>query len=134
MDAVQQLSNAELKEKWQEWFNTPLPAYASRVFMLGHISWQMQVKVHGGLPRKAKSQMKKLMQHLREGKELVPERTLIIKPGTKLLREYQGKKHEVITTDQGFLYQGKTYGSLSMIAREITGTRWNGKLFFGIKK
>lgn len=57
-----------------------------------------------------------------------------IADGTKLIREYNGKKHEVIALKEGFQYKNKTYKSLSAIANEITGTRWNGKRFFGVCK
>ena len=56
-----------------------------------------------------------------------------IKPGTRLLREWQGVTHEVIVLDDGVRYRGETWGSLSAVAREITGTRWSGPLFFGLK-
>lgn len=130
---MEKLSTVELKKQWQDVFRKEPPSYASRDFMLGHILWVQQATEHGGLKRTANSQMKRLTKQLREGVDLTPEHTLTIKPGTKLLREYQGGKYEVIATEDGFRYLGKTYGSLSMIARRITGTRWNGKVFFGVK-
>ncbi|QNN68766.1 DUF2924 domain-containing protein [Thermomonas carbonis] len=57
-----------------------------------------------------------------------------LKPGTRLLRAWQGKTYTVTVADPGFVYEGKTYGSLSVIAREITGTPWSGPVFFGLKK
>lgn len=57
-----------------------------------------------------------------------------LKPGTRLLREWQGATHEVLVLDVGFDYAGQTYKSLSAIARAITGTPWSGPLFFGIKR
>ena len=57
-----------------------------------------------------------------------------IKSGTKLIREYKSEKHEVTALEKGFEYKGKQYRSLSAIANEITGTQWNGKVFFGVKK
>jgi hypothetical protein len=56
-----------------------------------------------------------------------------IKAGTRLLREWQGVVHEVIVLEDGFRYRGRTWRSLSAVAREITGTRWSGPLFFGLK-
>ena len=55
-----------------------------------------------------------------------------IKPGTRLLREWRGSTHEVLVTDQGFVWDGATYRSLSAIAFAITGTKWNGNRFFGL--
>ena len=57
-----------------------------------------------------------------------------IKPGTRLLREWQGVMHEVIVLEDGVQYRGRTWRSLSAVAREITGTRWSGPLFFGLRK
>ncbi len=56
-----------------------------------------------------------------------------IKPGTRLVRVWQGSLHEVTVLDAGFSYRGQTYASLSVIARQITGTRWSGPQFFGLK-
>jgi len=54
------------------------------------------------------------------------------RPGTRLVREWQGRVHEVVVLDEGFLWSGKRHGSLSEIARAITGTRWSGPRFFGL--
>lgn len=58
----------------------------------------------------------------------------LLKPGTRLVRMHEGKKHSVLVKVEGFEYQGRTYSSLSKIANDITGKRWNGWLFFGLKK
>lgn len=123
-----------IKAQWREHFHQDPPFKASRDFMQGHIAWAQQAKEHGGLKRKVNNQLKQMIQQLRVGTEPASDTSLIIKPGTKLIREYQGEKHEVITTADGFQYKGKAFGSLSSIAREITGTKWNGKVFFGVKK
>ena len=127
-------SISELRTTWRTLFNQDPPFRARQDFMQGHITWAMQAKEHGGLKRKASNQLKQLMDELRKGEELKSEQTLTIKPGTKLIRQYQGRRHEVIVVEGGFRYEGKIYNSLSSIAREITGTRWNGKVFFGVKK
>lgn len=125
---------SELKTLWRSVFNQDPPFRARQDFMQGHIAWALQAKEHGGLKRKTSNQLKQLMDELRKGEELKPEKTLTIKPGTKLIRQYQGKRHEVIVVEDGFRYEGESYNSLSSIAREITGTRWNGRVFFGVKK
>ena len=124
----------EVKTLWRSVFNQDPPFRPRQDFMQGHIAWAMQAKEHGGLKRKASNQLKQLMDELRKGEELGTEQALTIKPGTKLIRQYQGKRHEVIVAEDGFRYEGKSYNSLSSIAREITGTRWNGRVFFGVKK
>ncbi len=124
----------ELRTTWRTLFNQEPPFRARQDFMQGHIAWAIQAKEHGGLKRKASNQLKQLMDDLRKGEELKADQSLTVKPGTKLIRQYQGERHEVIVVEDGFRYQGKSYNSLSSIAREITGTRWNGRVFFGVKK
>ena len=65
------------------------------------------------------------------------DRTLVMvteQPGTRLARDYAGKRHEVVMLEEGVLYDGETYGSLSEVARAITGQRWNGPRFFGLRR
>lgn len=85
-----------------------------------------------------KRKLEALATDLEENKEISKDNfrtnALSIKAGTKLIREYQGKNHEVIVLEKGYQYQDKFYRSLSAIANEITESRWNGKVFFGIKK
>lgn len=126
---------AALQKHWRIEFKTTPPYQASRKYLLGHLAWHAQAKIHGGLDKQTAKRLDRLISELEIAKELaVKETELIIKPGTKLLRAYQGVKHEVIVVENGYRYQSKIYKSLSSIAREITGTRWNGKLFFGVKK
>jgi len=127
-------SVTELRILWHQQFKTPPPPRARAEFLSAHLQWRTQAKEYGGLSRKAKSQLKQLKQQLRNGVNLTPDTELNIKTGTKLLREYKGRKYEVIVCDNGYRYDGHHYKSLSKIAREITGTQWNGKLFFGVKK
>ncbi|MDG1287390.1 MAG: DUF2924 domain-containing protein [Rickettsiales bacterium] len=124
----------QLQIEWQQQFKQPPPPNARREFLIGHLRWHEQAKQSSGLSRKAKSQLKQLTQQLRNGVDLTPDTDITLKSGTKLLREYKGRKHEVIVAEDGYQYNGQHYKSLSKIAREITGTRWNGKLFFGVKK
>jgi hypothetical protein len=124
----------ELKSEWEKQFKQPPPPKTRREFLSAHLRWHEQAKQHGGLSRKVKSQVKQLTQQLRNGVDLTPDTDLTLKPGTKLLREYKGRKYEVIVCESGYRYNGQQYKSLSKIAREITGTQWNGKLFFGVKK
>ena len=129
-----ELSYKELRVEWERQFKTQPPVNARREFLLNHLKWQQQAKQYGGLSRKAKSQLKQLTQQLRDRVELAPSNDLILKTGTKLVREYKGRKYEVIVCEDGYQYDGQHYKSLSKIARKITGTQWNGKLFFGVKK
>ncbi len=142
IDELQGLSREELIKRWKKLFKTNSPQYAKKDFLIKHIAWEMQAKKQGGYSAQTKKKIDKLAESFAKGKDgtddnikcLKENNTLEIKAGTKLIREYKGEKHEVVALDKGFKYKDKTYKSLSAIANEITGTRWNGKVFFGLKK
>lgn len=137
IDELQYLSRQELIEKWKELFNKNSPQHARKEFLIKHISWELQARKSGGFSEDTKKKFNKLSEKLAKGsliesiKELsVPE----IKSGTSLIREYKGERHQVMVLNKGFEYRNKIYKSLSAIANEITGSKWNGKVFFGVKK
>jgi len=143
IEELQALSRPELIKKWKKLFGTNSPQHARKDFLIKHIAWELQAKEQGGLPNRAKKQLDRLADNLAKNNEINEQKlkqtckqnhTLEIKPGTKLIREYKGEKHEVTALEKGFEYRGKQYKSLSAIANLITGTQWNGKLFFGVKK
>lgn len=121
-----------LKNEWQKYFKTPPPAKSSREFLSKNISWQKQAKEQGLNLKRFDRMMSAALAQQETGKKVKPE--LIVRPGTKFIRQWQGKGHEVESTGSAFLYNGESYKSLSAIARKITGTQWNGKVFFGVKK
>ena len=95
---------------------------------------RLQEQAYDGLKPATRKRLQKLTAELEQSRKsplaLLPQ----LKTGTKLLRQWQGEMHEVLVADEGFEYRGKRYESLSEIAREITGTRWSGPLFFGLKQ
>lgn len=134
------LSKKQLIQKWQELFElTPSPT-VRREFLIKHLAWEIQVQEQGGYSAQTKKKLEALAKDLEQNKDIKAENMklksniLTIKAGTKLIREYQGINHEVLVLDKGFKYNKKSYKSLSAIANEITNTRWNGKVFFGLKK
>lgn len=142
IEELKNLSREELIQKWKKLFGTNSPQHAKKDLLIKHIAWELQAKEQGGLSAQTKKQLGKLAEKMNKKqevseadiKETCKNTTLEIKAGTKLIREYQGKKYEVTALEKGFEYKGKKYKSLSAIANEITGTRWNGKIFFGVKK
>lgn len=78
--------------------------------------------------------LKQLIKSYKQNPKCFDERINTLKPGTRLVRNYNGIKHNVIVKEFGFEYNGKEYSSLSQIANDITGKRWNGWVFFGLKK
>ena len=79
-------------------------------------------------------QLRQIAQELKSGGQATRRLRPQLKPGTRLLREWQGRTYEVVVLDDGFCWQGTQYRSLSAIARKITGTAWSGPLFFGLKQ
>lgn len=130
--ALPSLENDELKKLWRELFDEPAPR-KKRDYLIPRLAWRIQELAYGGLSDTAQDRINRLMR----GKEqLKPSSNRVKRPavGTKLIREYQGIEHQVTVTRNGFEYQGRTFRSLSHIAREITGTRWSGPLFFGLTR
>jgi len=143
IEKLQCLSREELIKKWKKIFKTNSPQHARKEFLIKHILWELKAKEKGGYSSQTKKQLAKLSEKFAKKQEVnendikescKQSSVLEIKSGTKLIREYKGEKHEVIALDKGFKYKDKLYKSLSAIANEITGTRWNGKVFFGVKK
>ena len=138
IEELKLLSRNQLIQKWQELFDlTPLPT-VRREFLIKHLAWEIQAQSQGGYTSRTEKKLEAFAKDLEQNKEInndnLKPNSLTIKAGTKLIREYQGRNHEVIVLDKGFKYNQRTYKSLSAIANEITNTRWNGKVFFGLKK
>jgi len=139
---LETLPRVELIKNWQKRFNLTPPQQVRREFLIKHIAWDIQAQQQGGYTPQTKKKLETLSKALAKNNEIQDinianlkiHQNIEIKEGTKLIREYQGKNHEVLALDKGFKYKDKTYKSLSAIANEITGSRWNGKVFFGIKK
>lgn len=132
--ALDQLGLPDLRALWQQHQGTTAPVMSKELMRLA-IGYRMQEEVQGGLSRRAQLQLGSLSRSC--GKRHGPERsnpTPLPKAGTRFLREWQGKVHEVLALEDGrFAYHGQTYRSLSVIAREITGVPWSGPRFFGLK-
>lgn len=93
-------------------------------------NWEEQ---YGSLSPKVQRKIDKLVENYDRTQNIEKEnKVLSITDGTKLVREFKGKRYSVTVIPNGFEYNGRTYKSLSAIANEITGTRWNGKKFFGV--
>lgn len=132
--AMQQQPLEELRALWREIFQQAPPPY-KRGYLIQRLAYRLQELTYGTLPEKSRQRLKKLGEHFQKHGELPNQKgTTTLVEGTRLVREYQGQSHEVLVTREGFIWAGKPYKSLSAIARTITGTRWNGHVFFGLKK
>lgn len=132
MERLLFLTNDGLRKRWSETFGTPPPKYLSRDLLLRCMSYRIQEKALGGLKPATKRRLLKLAERLQAGGRSVQPTPQAIKPGTRLLREWQGVMHSVTVVEGGFEYQGRRYRHLSRIACEITGARWSGPRFFNV--
>lgn len=97
-----------------------------RILARGRRSWKVQAEAEGGLDRETR----RVLLSKAWAKDPGP----MLTPGVRLSREWRGRVYDVDVVGDGFLYEGKPYASLSEVAREITGVRWNGPRFFGLRK
>lgn len=128
------LSLAELRTRWKEIFRSAVPAAFGPDLLRRSIAYKIQEQAYGGPDahtRRTLDRLVKVLGNDPQSKNALPRR---IRSGSELTREWRGKRHRVTVSDSGFVYEGKTYTTLSKIAREITGTRWNGPRFFGLRK
>jgi hypothetical protein len=133
--ALKTASTPDLRGLWRQLFETEPPAY-NRRFLESRLAYRIQELAFGGLKPETLKRLKALAEDL-DGGDPARRRRLAgaNRPisGTRLIREWQGVEHCVTVLPEGFEYQGRPFQSLSAVAREITGTRWNGWVFFGLK-
>ena len=132
--ALKTAATPDLKQQWRELFAAEPPPY-NRRFLESRLAYRIQELAYGGLKPETLARLEALGEQI-DGKSLTLRRIRKDQrpiTGTRLIREYQGVEHLVTVLHDGYEYQGRPYQSLSSIARAITGTRWNGWLFFGLK-
>lgn len=123
---------AELRQRWTAVYGRPPRLRSKSDFLRRALAYEAQAKLLGGLSATTRRRLRRLA----EGKPNSASATRAsarLKPGTRLLREWQGEPHHVTVLEEGFEYRGQRYASLSVIARHITGTRWSGPMFFGLR-
>ena len=128
------LGHDELRKRWKLLFGRPAPKSLRRKFMARAVAYQMQVVAYGGLSAATKRRLREIAIAISNGDRTGVFSGVQIKPGTQLIRQWQNTTHTVLVLDEGFALDGRTYKSLSAIAKAITGTNWNGYAFFGIKR
>jgi len=132
VDRLRSMRIAELRALWRAKFKSEPPVAFGPDLLRRTIAYRIQAAAYGGLDPATARLLKQLMAQYTKtpGKIIMPRR---IKPGAILVRQWKGDSHHVTVMEDGFAYQGKTHESLSEIARLITGTRWNGPRFFGLR-
>ena len=133
---LQSLPRSELVSRYCMLYRSEPPQQISRDLLLRALSFRLQEQAFGGSRPALQRRLRSLAGELRQtGAIAVKGSTTVttpVKPGTRLIREWQGVVHEVSVCEGGFVYRDQRYRSLSQIARAITGIRWSGPAFFGL--
>jgi len=127
------LSLGDLRLEWRRLYRAE-PPRLSRDIMMRAIAYRLQEIAHGGPSKVTQRRLMTLAAEFETSGRIAPPPGPRIKPGSRLVREWRGRTHTVCVTDDGFEFQGKTYRSLTKIARDITGAQWSGPRFFGLTK
>jgi Protein of unknown function (DUF2924) len=142
--ALGDLSREELAKLWEKAHKCPPPKGVKRALLERSAAWHVQASRLGGLSPMAKKVLRSVGRSAIRQTQSSPVETKAkaesaasragpaLRSGTRLMREWNGRMHAVDVTDDGFLFDGKSYRSLSAIARRITGAQWSGPRFFGL--
>lgn len=124
---------AILRARWRAEFRSDPPPAFGPDLLRRSLAYKLQEEAYGKLPAATQRELDRLLAQLEKDPSARPALPRRIKPGSVLVRDWKGRSHRVSVLASGFEYEGKTYVSLSEIARTITGTRWNGPRFFGLR-
>ena len=130
IDDLAALSLAELRAAWRVRSKSSAPAYQSRVLLMRAFAYQLEAKRAGGLAAATRRRLAELAEKFAADPRYVHAPPETLKPGTVLIRDWNGKRFGVTVTEAGFLFDGATYASLSKVAEAITGVKRSGPLFF----
>lgn len=133
VSALPTMTTSQLKSMWRELYDVDPPPYDKR-FLIKRLAYRLQELAYGGLSAQVGKRLKSLARDeslIGRGRPAGDGRPIT---GTRLIREWKGVDHCVTVLVDGFEYQGRPFRSLSAVARAITGTRWNGWTFFGVRR
>jgi len=133
-NSISQLPLAELRQKWGEYWGMQPHMRISPKMLQKSLAFKMRQVQGEGLSAEQQKQLDNLVAQYKRNPKILDDDAPELKPGVRLVKNYNGAHHSVLVHDNGFEYRDKSYGSLSEIAFVITGTRWNGWVFFGLKK
>jgi hypothetical protein len=117
-----------LQKDWGAAFGSPPPPYLSAAFMRKALAHDAQCRADGGLP----ANTRRTLRRISEGQGVAESTRSIMKPGAQLVREWNGRTYRVEVVEEGYRMDGRTWRSLSAVAKQITGTTWSGPRFFGL--
>lgn len=127
-----------LKARWVELFKSEPPTKIRSAFLRRAMAYRIQERAFGGLKSATKAKLKRLAEQSwshrgTDGLPATPRETIRLSAGTRLMREWDGSTEVVEAVETGFTWRGKTYRTLSAVAVAITGTKWSGPKFFGLR-
>ena len=126
-------SITDLRERWKAMYGKAPSQEIGRSFLIRAIAYRLQEKAFGGLKPSTRRLLARVAEESATGSSLKKPQIRKAQSGTVLIREWQGNAHRVTMLDDGVSFHGKHYRSLSEVAREITGSRWSGPRFFGLR-
>lgn len=130
--ALRQATPSALKERWRVIYRTEPPRRISRDLLIRALAYRIQEKALGGLKPSTRRLLARVASDASAHRRIQVIPRPALKRGTVLLREWHGTQHQVIVREDGIVFQGKPYKSLSKVAHRITGTKWSGPRFFGL--
>jgi hypothetical protein len=128
------VTTRDLRAAWQRYYRTAPPPRLSRDLLIRGIAWKVQETAYGGLSQVTRRRLRSLAKQLAAGRSVAAASPPTLRPGTRLVREWRGRVHTVTLIDDGFEYNGRSWSSLSQIAKAITGVHWSGPRFFGLTR
>jgi len=132
--ALDGMDLTDLRTTWKKLYRSEAPRFFRRELLIRACAYQIQVKAYGGLAPKTPRKLLKIAAEAEQGTFTTAGAPRRLRPGTRLVRAYDGVTHTVDVLADGFVWNGQKFRSLSGIATAITGTRWNGNAFFGLTK
>ena len=131
--ALTDLTAQQLRTEWRRLYRGQSPRL-SRDLLIRTIAYRVQELAYGGLSKATQRQLIALTKELQTSGGIAADPGPRVRPGARLVREWRGRTHTVVVTEDGFEFAGKTYSSLSKIAQAITGAHWSGPRFFGLDR
>ena len=125
---------ADLQARWQALYGAAPPGRVGRDLLIRAVAHALQAQAIGEFSPALRRRLQRLAADIRARGDVAISTRPRVKPGTRLIRQWKDETHEVTVLDDSFLWRGQSYRSLSQIARAITGTRWSGPVFFGLKQ
>lgn len=129
--ALPSMRPAQLRALWRDVWRRPAPDIGPSLLRHG-IAWKLQARVYGDIPSYVRREIDATLTRLRRGEPVAPSRPSL-RPGARLIREWQGRTYAVIVLERGYEHDGRQYRSLTQVARAITGAHQSGLKFFGLR-